>query len=381
MVESIESSSMNFFAYYDTEMLWRNVTDYLYAGDMRIAKVYVTNGQFNTVRYYHDDILGSTRLMTTDTGSVMLTDSYQPFGQDNGTSTGSEQVPLKFTGNPVSQTTGLYYYGARWYDPSIGRFISQDPFAGSRSNPQSLNPYIYVEDSPTGATDPTGMDGCSIFSWVCSQVSSGASTAWNGLTTAGSDIQNGWNSLSPEEQQGIILAGLVALTFATGGTDLLVVGAVGFAIGAGGYTGITVATGGTPTLQGALFWGTVGFAAATAIASLPSIGPRVMSTLGLRGAAEATAETGFSATRYSDYFIKSDHLQDIAGKFVGDRLDFQSAENLIGNTLSTGQLTEVGGNFQTYEQVFGTLSGKPMGLRVIWNVLDWEVRNAYPFPV
>jgi len=57
MVESIESSSMNFFAYYDTEMLWRNVTDYLYAGGMRIAKVYVTNGQFNTVRYYHDDIL------------------------------------------------------------------------------------------------------------------------------------------------------------------------------------------------------------------------------------------------------------------------------------------------------------------------------------
>jgi RHS repeat-associated protein len=299
--------------------------------------------------------------------------------QDNS-STVSETY--KFTGKPVSQTTGLYYYLHRWYDPTIGRFISPDPLAGRRADPQSLNPYVYVENAPTSSTDPTGMADCgwNPLSWGgCAENAGGV--AWNGLTTAGTDIQNGWNSLSPEEQQGIILAGLVALTFATGGTDLLVVGAVGFAIGAGGYTGITVATGGTPTLQGALFWGTVGFGAATAIASLPSIGPRVMSTLGLRGAAEATAETGFSATRYSDYFIKSDHLQDIAGKFVGDRLDFQSAENLIGNTLSTGQLTEVDGNFQTYEQVFGTLSGKPMGLRVIWNVLDWEVRNAYLFPV
>src|SRR5436305_15285405 len=38
----------------------------------------------------------------------------------------------RFTGKPVSQTTGLYYYGARWYDSTIGRFISQDPLAGSR---------------------------------------------------------------------------------------------------------------------------------------------------------------------------------------------------------------------------------------------------------
>ncbi len=44
----------------------------------------------------------------------------------------------RFTGKPVSQTTGLYYEYQRWYDPSIGRFISQDPMAGYLSDPQSL---------------------------------------------------------------------------------------------------------------------------------------------------------------------------------------------------------------------------------------------------
>ncbi len=50
----------------------------------------------------------------------------------------------------------MYYYGARWYDPSIGRFISQDPVAGRLSDPQSLNPYVYVENLPTVLTDPSG---------------------------------------------------------------------------------------------------------------------------------------------------------------------------------------------------------------------------------
>jgi hypothetical protein len=51
----------------------------------------------------------------------------------------------------------LYYEYQRWYDPSIGRFISQDPFAGHLSNPQTLNPYVYVVDSPTSLTDPSGL--------------------------------------------------------------------------------------------------------------------------------------------------------------------------------------------------------------------------------
>jgi len=62
----------------------------------------------------------------------------------------------RFTDKPVSATTGLYYDYPRWYDPSIGRFITQDPLPGYASDPQSHNPYVYVENTPTSLVDPTG---------------------------------------------------------------------------------------------------------------------------------------------------------------------------------------------------------------------------------
>ena len=51
----------------------------------------------------------------------------------------------------------MYYDYHRWYDPSIGRFISKDPFPGIISEPQSLNWYAYTSNSPTSSTDPTGL--------------------------------------------------------------------------------------------------------------------------------------------------------------------------------------------------------------------------------
>jgi RHS repeat-associated protein len=68
----------------------------------------------------------------------------------------SDTSTYRFTGKPVSQTTGLYYDYQRWYDPSIGRFVSQDPLAGRLSNPQTLNPYVYAGNTPTTYADPTG---------------------------------------------------------------------------------------------------------------------------------------------------------------------------------------------------------------------------------
>ncbi|MBO0889248.1 hypothetical protein J2P12_09135, partial [Candidatus Bathyarchaeota archaeon] len=65
----------------------------------------------------------------------------------------SDRSSDRFTGKPVSQTTGLYYEYQRWYNPSTGRFVSQDQYAGHISDPQSLNPYVYVE-SPCSVVVP-----------------------------------------------------------------------------------------------------------------------------------------------------------------------------------------------------------------------------------
>jgi RHS repeat-associated protein len=168
----------------------------------------------------------------------------------------SDTSTYKFTGKPVSQTTGLYYEYARWYDPTTGRFISPDPKKGHLSDPQTLNQYVYVVDQPTGITDPSGMDGCWVFSWVCNQVSSGATTLYNGAVTAGNDVVNEWNN-DPNFRAAVILTVATVAIVATAGLvapALLPTIAVGIGLGAsistGAYVGTTLASGGKITASG-----------------------------------------------------------------------------------------------------------------------------------
>lgn len=67
---------------------------------------------------------------------------------------GADQPGYAFTGREWDPETGLYYYRARYYDPRIGRFISEDPigFLGG------WNFYAYVENQPTRFSDPSGLD-------------------------------------------------------------------------------------------------------------------------------------------------------------------------------------------------------------------------------
>lgn len=158
-IVSKENGYYYFYGYLGTETLGETGSfgpdnDYVYANGIRIAMVNDATGYHPSVIYYHTDALGSTRLVTSSSKSVLFSDSYQPFGQDNSA---KGNQTYKFTGKPVSQTTGLYYDYQRWYDPTIGRFISQDPLIGSLTSSQSLNPYIYAMDSPASLTDPSGM--------------------------------------------------------------------------------------------------------------------------------------------------------------------------------------------------------------------------------
>jgi len=58
-------------------------------------------------------------------------------------------------GKPL-EAAGLYYYGARYYDPALGRFVSCDPVMGNLSNPQNLNPYVYCLNNPQSYIDKNG---------------------------------------------------------------------------------------------------------------------------------------------------------------------------------------------------------------------------------
>jgi RHS repeat-associated protein len=91
--------------------------------------------------------------MTDSDGyQIDTTMKYLPFG---GTRSGNVPTDKKFTGQRLDNT-GLYYYGARYYDPLIGRFISPDTIIPNPANPQSFNRYSYCLNNPLRYVDPSG---------------------------------------------------------------------------------------------------------------------------------------------------------------------------------------------------------------------------------
>lgn len=150
-------------------------TEYVYDGDQIIAEyedstlvhkfVYgpgidepvcmITAG--GTRYYYHFDGLGSVAALSDSDGDIVERYSYDVFGEPNRTS--SVGNPYFFTGRQYDDETGLYYYRARYYKPSMGRFLQTDPlryFAG-------LNLYTYVSNNPINWIDPYGLAKLTVY--------------------------------------------------------------------------------------------------------------------------------------------------------------------------------------------------------------------------
>ena len=106
------------------------------------------------VRYFHHDQLGSTRLLTGATGSVLATYSYGPYG-NLVSSSGSTANQLLYAGQYRDAESGLYYLQARYYDPGTGQFLTVD-----RMVAETLDPYGYASDDPVNVSDPSGLGYC-----------------------------------------------------------------------------------------------------------------------------------------------------------------------------------------------------------------------------
>jgi RHS repeat-associated protein len=109
--------------------------------------------------YYHTDSLGSSNVLTDRSGNVVQHYEYATFGQTSFTDNNSAfPVSNRYTGQIADDETGLYYYGGRYYDPGLGRFIQPDPDVPDPTDSQSLNRYSYCRNNPLNTTDPTGYD-------------------------------------------------------------------------------------------------------------------------------------------------------------------------------------------------------------------------------
>jgi RHS repeat-associated protein len=106
--------------------------------------------------FYHSDHLGSSSLITDGTGHTVQHIEYIPFGEtfiEERNSTWN--TPYKFNAKELDEETGLYYYGARYYDPRTSVWLSVDPLAEKNVG---STPYAYCANNPIRYIDPTGMD-------------------------------------------------------------------------------------------------------------------------------------------------------------------------------------------------------------------------------
>lgn len=129
--------------------------------------------------FYHPDHLGSAHFITDDEGEVYQHLEYFPSGEMwVAERSESQRTPYLFSGQELDEETGLSYFGARYYEPRQGQWISPDPIFENMFDTEALEEpdlslhafrlpghlYAYVSNDPVNGTDPEGLSGrfCSI---------------------------------------------------------------------------------------------------------------------------------------------------------------------------------------------------------------------------
>ena len=155
-VQNADTTTLNFPLGNDTsyevkkEGADTTVTKYISANGKYLAKTVKVNTNPEQKYFHHIDLVGSIRAITDATGAVTASYEYEPFGVTIKT-TGSDEDNLGFAGKRLDAGSGLSYFGARYYDTDMGRFISRDPVQDGR------NWYVYCSNNPLSYIDPNGL--------------------------------------------------------------------------------------------------------------------------------------------------------------------------------------------------------------------------------
>ena len=152
--------------------------------------------------YFFTDSLGSTLGLTDTTGAMRQQYSYDPYGNTTPTDTTTGFTnPYQYTGREADGP-GLYFYRARYYSPTIGRFISEDPlgFGGGQNNF-----YAYAHSNPIMYMDRNGQDP------VLAVIGVGIGYAW-GVANGYLAGDRGANLWLTDGASGALAGGLIGLT-------------------------------------------------------------------------------------------------------------------------------------------------------------------------
>lgn len=132
---------------------------HIYIGDTKLLTKSVEDNanQTETNQFYsHGDHIGSTGFVTDTNGQLAEHLKYIA-GGETWVQDSSQPVAHQYTGKEYDQQTGLYYYGARYYDPRTSQWQSTDPaLPGAADDSVGMSTYLYARGNPVTYTDPDG---------------------------------------------------------------------------------------------------------------------------------------------------------------------------------------------------------------------------------
>ena len=154
-------------------------------GTNLVAKYNYRNGNKSEYTYYTQNAHGDVVNLTNANGEVTKTYKYNAFGVEKDISE-SDTNAFRYCGEYYDTESDTIYLRARYYDPSIGRFISRDSFAGKQGDPLSLNRYTYCHNSPVVFVDCNGN-----FPFLPQLIGAGVGALISGGSKIISNVKNG----------------------------------------------------------------------------------------------------------------------------------------------------------------------------------------------
>lgn len=138
---------------------------HVFAAGTRIATIRNATGS-SLFYLYHKNKVFNTQVITDHQGDLADERGYFPFGSEYGSLIGFQNptsgLEYRFNDKEFDSTTGIYYYGSRYYDPQLSRWLSSDKYlyepdnSGSLTNPQDHNLYTFSLNNPINQYDPDG---------------------------------------------------------------------------------------------------------------------------------------------------------------------------------------------------------------------------------
>jgi RHS repeat-associated protein len=275
---------------------------------------------------------------------------YLPFGEiSQPNSWGNDTVTSKFTGQEYDAETGLYNFGARYYDPAIGRFVSADNIVPSVTDSQSFNRYTYARDNPIIYTDPTGHSFWSTVSAIYNAIGNAIRSAMRGLAHAVSWVANRLVDAGKFLINGCKFAFQIAKSMVIAATQnpMAALGLL-LAVAAGppGWVGLTVAIAAQGMAMAAGINDPLVLALIGAVAGAAGVGVTAMLMAGAKfgieralvsaGVSPALVAVGAIMVNIAVNQLTQDPEPDSAEASIDDSADSTSSDPLLADNSDTG---------------------------------------------